>query len=124
MGTRDGKWVGLMVKADIKSIIWYSPVVFEAYGYTVPETWEDLDALVEQMVADGNVPWSMGMESGDATGWTGSDFIQDILLVKQGPEYVMDLITGDVPYNDAGGQRSLRDLWQVGEGSQVHSRWG
>jgi alpha-glucoside transport system substrate-binding protein len=102
MGTRGGKWIGLMVKADIKSIIWYSPVVFDAYGYSVPTTWDDLDALVEQMVADGIVPWSMGMESGDATGWTGSDFIQDIMLVQQGPDYVLDLIAGSIPYNDAG----------------------
>ena len=102
MGTRGGKWVGLMVKADIKSIIWYSPAVFDAYGYQVPETWDDLDALVEQMVADGNVPWSMGMESGDATGWTGSDFIQDIMLVQQGPDYVLDIISGEIPYDDAG----------------------
>ena len=102
LGTRGGKWVGLMVKADIKSIIWYSPVVFDAYGYTVPTTWDELDALVEQMVADGNVPWSMGMESGDATGWTGSDFLQDIMLVQQGPAYVMDLIAGEIPYDDAG----------------------
>src|SRR5690606_36616597 len=59
-------------------------------------------ALVEQMVADDNVPWSMGMESGDATGWTGSDFIQDILLVQQGPDYVLGLIDGSIPYDDAG----------------------
>jgi alpha-glucoside transport system substrate-binding protein len=102
IGTRSGKWVGLMVKADIKSIIWYSPAMFEAYGYEVPGTWAELDALVEQMVADGLVPWSMGMESGDATGWTGSDFIQDILLVQEGPQYVLDLISGKVPYDDAG----------------------
>ena len=49
------------------------------------------------MVADGNVPWSMGFESGDATGWTGSDFIQDILLVQKGPEYVMNIISGKMP---------------------------
>jgi len=102
MGTRGGEWVGLMVKADIKSIVWYSPVVFDAYGYAAPKTWDELDALVEQMAADGNVPWSMGMESGDATGWTGSDFIQDILLVQQGPEYVMGIIEGVIPYDDAG----------------------
>ncbi len=101
-GTIDGKWLGLPVKADIKTIIWYSPAVFEANGYTVPTTWDELDALVEKMVADGNVPWSMGFESGDATGWTGSDFIQDILLVQQGPQYVLDIISGKVPYNDAG----------------------
>jgi alpha-glucoside transport system substrate-binding protein len=92
----------LTPKADIKTIIWYSPAVFKAKGYAVPKTWADLDALVEKMVADKNVPWSMGFESGDATGWTGSDFIQDILLVQQGPDYVNDIMAGKVPYNDAG----------------------
>ena len=101
-GTIDGKWLGLPVKADVKTIIWYSPVVFQAKGYTVPATWAELDALVEKMVANGDVPWSMGMESGDATGWTGSDFIQDILLVQQGPQYVLDLMSGKVSYDDAG----------------------
>jgi alpha-glucoside transport system substrate-binding protein len=101
-GTIDGMWLGLPVKADIKTIIWYSPAVFAAKGYTVPTTWDELDALVESMVANGDVPWSMGMESGDATGWTGSDFIQDILLVQQGPDFVMGLISGDVSYDDAG----------------------
>jgi alpha-glucoside transport system substrate-binding protein len=101
-GVIDGAWLGLPVKTDVKSIIWYSPANFEALGYTVPTTWDELDALVEKMVADGNVPWSMGLESGDATGWTGSDFIQDIMLVQQGPQYVMNIINGSVPYNDPG----------------------
>jgi alpha-glucoside transport system substrate-binding protein len=102
MGSVGGKWLGVPVKADIKTIIWYSPASFDLFGYTVPTTWAELDALVEKMVADGNVPWSMGMESGAATGWTGSDFIQDILLVQQGPGYVLDIIDGTVAYNDAG----------------------
>jgi len=101
-GTVNGKWLGLPVKADIKTIVWYSPVIFEAKGYTVPTTWAELDTLVELMVANGDVPWSMGMESGDATGWTGSDFIQDIMLAQQGPQYVLDLISGAVSYDDAG----------------------
>ncbi len=102
MGTAGGKWLAAPVKADIKTIIWYSPANFELFDYSVPTTWDELDALVEKMVADGNVPWSMGMESGATTGWTGSDFIQDILLVQQGPQYVMDIISGKVAYNDAG----------------------
>jgi alpha-glucoside transport system substrate-binding protein len=102
MGSVDSEWLAVPVKADIKTIIWYNPANFDLFGYSVPTTWDELDALVEQMVADGNVPWSMGMESDAATGWTGSDFIQDIMLVQQGPQYVLDLISGDVPYNDAG----------------------
>ena len=101
-GVIGGRWLGLPVKSDIKTIIWYSPINFEALGYSVPTTWEELEALADQMVADGYVPWSMGIGSGDATGWTASDFIQDILLVQQGPDYVMGLIDGSIPYNDEG----------------------
>lgn len=100
--TIDGKWLGLPIKADVKSIIWYSPANFESLGYTVPTTWDELDALVEKMVADGNVPWSMGFESGDATGWTGTDFVQDIMLVQQGPEFVNGILDGSVSYDDPG----------------------
>jgi len=113
LGTADGKQLALPVKADIKSIIWYSPAQFEAFGYQVPTTWDELNALVEKMVADNNVPWSMGFESGPATGWTGSDFIQDILLAQQGPEYVNRIISGEVPYNDAG----------VVEAYQTYVKW-
>ncbi|MGE5461967.1 MAG: ABC transporter substrate-binding protein [Syntrophothermus sp.] len=100
--TVDGKWLGLPIKADVKSIIWYSPANFEALGYTVPTTWDELNTLVDKMAADGNVPWSMGFESGDATGWTGTDFIQDIMLVQQGPEFVNGILDGSVSYDDPG----------------------
>ena len=113
IGTINDNWLGLPVKADPKTLIWYSPVAFDAFGYEVPQTWDELEALADQMVADGNVPWSMGMESGDATGWTGSDFIQDILLVTQGPEYVMGLIDGSIPYDDPG----------VKQAYEIYGKW-
>jgi alpha-glucoside transport system substrate-binding protein len=107
-GTVDGKWLGLPVKTDIKTIIWYSPTNFKALGYTVPTTWDELNTLVEKMVADGNVPWSTGLESGDATGWTGADFIEDIMLVQQGPAFIRGLIDGSVPYNDPGVKQAFQ----------------
>lgn len=102
MAMSGGNWLGVAVKADPKSIVWYSPVNFDAFGYSVPTTWDDFVALADQMVADGNVPFSMGIESGDATGWTASDFIQDILLATQGSAYVNGILDGSVAYNDAG----------------------
>ena len=101
-GTLGGKWLGLPVKLDRKTMVWYSPAVFQAKGYTVPTTWDQFSALADKMVADGNVPFSMGLESGAATGWTGADWIEDILLVQKGPQYVQDIISGKVAYNDAG----------------------
>ena len=101
MGTVGGKWLAIPVKTDIKSIIWYSPTQFKALGYTVPTTWADLQTLVDKMVADGQVPWSMGFNNGgSADGWTGSDFIQDALLATQGPDFVNGIIAGTTKYND------------------------
>jgi alpha-glucoside transport system substrate-binding protein len=103
MGTVNGKWLAIPAKADIKSIIWYSPTQFQALGYTVPTSFADLQTLVDKMVSDGNVPWSMGFNNGGAAdGWTGSDFIQDLLLATQGPDYVNGIIAGTTAYNDAG----------------------
>jgi len=109
-GSVDGTWVGLPVKTDIKSIVWYSPIAFEAAGYEVPTTWDEMIALMDQMVADGGpAPLSMGFESGGATGWTATDFIQDILLRTQGLEYTNGLATGETSWTDAG----VVEAWQT-----------
>lgn len=117
MGSMDGKLLALPVKADIKSIIWYSPAAFDKAGYKVPATLDDLDTLVEKMVADGMTPWSMGFESEAATGWSGSDFVQDLLLAQKGPDYVNDIISGKVAYNDAGvlDAYTLYSKWASGD---------
>ncbi|HOA25048.1 MAG TPA: ABC transporter substrate-binding protein [Aggregatilineales bacterium] len=115
LGSINGQWLGLPVKADIKTIIWYSPLNFEAFGYEVPTTWAELEELVETIAQDeaSPVPWSMGFESEGATGWTGTDFIQDILLVTQGPEFVMGIIDGTIPYNDP----AVAEAWEI------YGRW-
>jgi alpha-glucoside transport system substrate-binding protein len=102
LGMVGGQWLGLPVKSDVMSMIWYSPTKFQSFGYSVPNTWDELDALVNRMAADGNVPWSMGIESGDATGWPATYFIEDILLVQEGPTYVKGILDGSIPYNDTG----------------------
>jgi alpha-glucoside transport system substrate-binding protein len=113
MTSVNGTWLGVAVKADPKSIVWYSPVNFDAFGYTVPTTWDEFVALADDMAGDGNTPFSMGFESGDATGWTASDFIQDILLATQGSAYVNGTLDGSIPYNDAG----------VVEAYEIYSGW-
>ena len=74
------KVLGVWMRVVVKSLVWYSPQMFDDFGYEVPETWDELTALSEQIVADGGVPWSVSMESGAATGWVGTDWIEDILL--------------------------------------------
>ena len=66
--TGDNLW-GIPYKVDVKSTVWYPIKAFEAAGYEVPTTWDELIALSDQIVADGGIPWCIGMEAGRATGW-------------------------------------------------------
>jgi len=71
---------GVWSRTNAKSYVWYSPDNFEAAGYEVPETWEELLALTDQIKADGATPWCVGIESGAATGWLATDWTEDLLL--------------------------------------------
>lgn len=90
---------GLWARADIKSLVWYRPDVFEEKGYDIPTTWAELLALSDQIVADGGVPWCLGMESGSATGWVGTDWVEDIVLRSSGPEVYDQWVNHQIPFN-------------------------
>lgn len=93
-------WVALPIRAEIQSLVWYSPIEFELQEYSVPATFEDLQALMNEMVSDGVVPWSMGFEAQADTGAAGAAFIQDLLLVQQDWHLAYDVIDGEIPYSD------------------------
>ena len=40
---------------------------FDEAGYKVPTTWDEMLALSDQIVKDGDTPWCIGIESGGAT---------------------------------------------------------
>jgi alpha-glucoside transport system substrate-binding protein len=82
----NGEIFGVPYKVDVKSVVWYPIKAFEAAGYAVPTTWDELIALSDQIVADGSDPWCVGMEAAAATGWIATDMIEDIVLRTAGPE--------------------------------------
>lgn len=99
LGTIDDQLYGIWYRVSVKSLVWYSPDAFETAGYTIPETWDDMIDLSDRIVADGGVPWCLGLESGDATGWVGTDWIEDIMLRTQGGEIYDQWITHGIPFN-------------------------
>ncbi len=100
LGSYEGAAYGMPNKGDVKSLVWYSPCVFEERGYEIPETWDDLEALSEQMKEDGIAPWCIGIGSGDATGWTFTDWMEDIMLRLKGPEVYDQWVNHEIPFND------------------------
>jgi alpha-glucoside transport system substrate-binding protein len=85
----------------VKSLVWYSPENFEDAGYEVPETMEELKALTDQIVADGETPWCIGLGSGGATGWPATDWVEDMLLRTQTPDVYDQWVSNEIPFDDA-----------------------
>ena len=90
---------GFAYKMDLKSLVWYSPEQFEDNGYEIPTTMEGLIELSDQMVADGNTPWCIGVESGNATGWTATDWMEDIMLRTTSAENYDRWVSNDLAFN-------------------------
>ena len=96
----DGNHYGIPWFPNFKSIVFYHMPTFEEGGYEIPETYEDLVALSAQMVEDGQTPWCFGFESGDATGWPGTDWIEDIYVRMHGAQAYEDWYEHRIPFDD------------------------
>ena len=64
-GTIDDQLYGLLVSMNVKSLVFYNKKAWEEAGYQAPPTSiDELNALTEQIKADGGTPWCMGIEDG------------------------------------------------------------
>ena len=91
---------GFFYKVDVKSLVWYVPENFEDAGYEVPSTMEELKALTDQIVADGETPWCIGLGSGGATGWPATDWVEDLLLRTQPPDVYDGWVDNSIAFTD------------------------
>jgi alpha-glucoside transport system substrate-binding protein len=96
----DGEHYGIPTNVNLKSMVWYAKDDFDAAGYTVPTTWDEMLALSDQIVADGGTPWCVGFESGGATGWPATDWMEDIMLRTAGAETYDQWVAHEIPFND------------------------
>ncbi len=96
----DDSLYGFFFNVNVKSLVWYSPENFEDAGYEVPTSMEELKALTDQIVADGETPWCIGLGSGGATGWPATDWVEDMMLRTQPPEVYDGWTTNEVAFDD------------------------
>jgi alpha-glucoside transport system substrate-binding protein len=95
----DGVPYGMFHRVNAKGWVWYNKPEFEAAGYQVPETWDELMALTEEMKATGITPWCDAIGSGAATGWKGTDWIENLLLRTVPLEVHDKWVTGEVKFD-------------------------
>jgi alpha-glucoside transport system substrate-binding protein len=111
--TVDGVYFGSPMSANLKSLVWYSPKYFKQYGYTVPTTWDDMLKLSDKMAADGHKPWCAGIESGTATGWPATDWMEEVMLRMYGPDVYDQWVNHKIPFNDQKVQDVLAKVGQI-----------
>jgi len=100
-GNVDGTQYGVPAKTDLKSLVWFQPARFEEAGYAVPETFEEFTALVEEITAAGDgKPLCVGIESGQATGWTYTDWVEDMVLRLHGGDVYDQWVSNEIPFDD------------------------
>ncbi|MEL0625830.1 ABC transporter substrate-binding protein [Salinibacterium amurskyense] len=100
-GTTGDTLYGAPLMASVKGFVWYSPSQFAEWGVEVPETWDELLALT-QTIADetGTAPWCAGFGSDAATGWPGTDWVEDLVLREAGPDVYDQWVSHEIPFSD------------------------
>ena len=101
-GSVDGELYAAPLGANVKSYVWYSPTKFTEKGYKVPTTLDELMTLTEKIAADDAAakPWCAGFGSGTATGWPGTDWLEDMLLRTADKETYDKWVEHKIPFND------------------------
>ncbi|MBY8839825.1 ABC transporter substrate-binding protein [Streptomyces sp. SP2-10] len=88
----DGHVYWFPLKADLKSIVWYPA---------------DVGARQRRQAAHRPDQWCLGMGSGATSGWPGTDWIEDILLQRYGPDVYERWARGDLPWQS----KQVKEAW-------------
>ena len=108
LGTVDGYLHGIFMKADSKGTVWYSPKVFAAGGWETPDTWDEMMVLSDRIVSEGMNPWSVAVESEEASGWPATDWIAEILLHESGGDVYDRWVNHEISWTDS----RIKSAWE------------
>ena len=100
-GSADGDFYAAPMLANVKGYVWYSPKSFKEWGVEPPTTWQgllDLTATIKEKT--GQPPWCAGFFSDAASGWPGTDWIEDLVLRQAGPDVYDQWVENKVPFTD------------------------
>jgi alpha-glucoside transport system substrate-binding protein len=116
-GTVDGKQYGVFNKADTKGTVWYNPKTFSSMNLQPLDanaSFQDLITLSDKFKSAGLAPWSIGVEAEGASGWPGSDWLQQIILNSDGGEDLYDgLVDGSIQFTDPRVKQAWEDFGKI-----------
>jgi alpha-glucoside transport system substrate-binding protein len=98
-GSVDGKLYGLLVSANVKSLVFYPKKAWAAKGWPIPTTIDELNTLTDTIRNSGETPWCLGIESAAATGWPATDWFEDLVMRYGGPDVYNQWVRHEVKFD-------------------------
>lgn len=95
IGVIGGKHYELMVKTQVKGLLWYNKKV---YTGDAPKTFDDLLAI-DPSKYNAKKVFCAGFESGAASGWPASDQIDNIIMRQSGDQVYTSWIQGKTKFS-------------------------
>lgn len=117
LGSYHGGFYALFYKAANKGTVWYNPAQFKADTLPIPATWDDLIKLSDHLAGAGKYPWSMGVESGAATGWAATDWVAEIYLNESGPDSYDKWVSHQIPWTDPSIKSAFQKFGKIAGGT-------
>lgn len=111
--TLEGKVYGVPMRMAVKSLVWHPAPEFQKAGYTAPKTHAELLALTDKIKGSGTTPWCIGMESGPATGWVATDWLEEYVLRIGGPETYDKWWKHEIPFNDPVVKKAAQEFEKI-----------
>ena len=117
LGSYNGKLYAIFFKAANKGTVWYNPAQFQSNNYTTPASWQDMITLSNNIASSGKYPWSMGVESGAASGWPSADWVAQIFANQAGPDQYDKWVNHTIPWTDASVKNAFQYFGQIAHGN-------
>jgi alpha-glucoside transport system substrate-binding protein len=105
---------GVWHRFNGKSLVWYPKDDWDAAGYTIPTTWDELLALTQQIADDGDTAWCIGIESQAATGWAATDWTEEMMLRTTSLENYDAWVRGELKFESPEVKRAIEtwsEIW-------------
>jgi alpha-glucoside transport system substrate-binding protein len=105
---------GVWERVNGKGFVYYPKKAWDAAGYQVPKTYDELKSLMDQMVSDGTPPWCIGIESGAATGWVATDWTENNMLRTTTAQNYDDWVAGKLKFESPEVKHAIQlwyDIW-------------
>lgn len=97
-GSVGGEFYAAPLGANLHSLIWFNPQVFSDRDYLVPERWDEVWALSDQMASDDLSPWCAGLVTGAGDGMPATTWLSDLMIRLFGEDVYDQWVNHDLVF--------------------------